>query len=60
MPDPLEQLVKAQRIDYLVKFMIFSESDNLDRQLLNIWLSELTEDLIAEMKDAPATKKSLQ
>lgn len=60
MPDPLEQLVKAQRIDYLVKFMIFSESDNLDRQLLNIWLSELTEDLIADMKDAPATKKSLQ
>ncbi|WP_336795718.1 hypothetical protein [Erwinia aphidicola] len=60
MADPLEQLVKAQRIDYLVKFMVFSESDNLDRQLLNIWLSELTEDLIADMKDAPAIKKSLQ
>lgn len=60
MSDPLEQLIKAQRIDYLVKFMIFSEGDVLDRQLLNIWLGELTEELIAEMKGMPRSEKSLQ
>lgn len=58
MSDPLEQLIKAQRIDYLVKFMIFSEGDSLDRQLLNIWLGELTEDLITDMKGASGSEKS--
>lgn len=60
MSDPLEQLIKAQRIDYIVKFMIFSEGNVLDRQLLNIWLGELTEELIAEMKGMPRPEKSLQ
>ncbi|NNS06006.1 hypothetical protein [Erwinia sp. JH02] len=59
MADPLEQLVKAQRIDFIVKFMICSEVVGQERELLDIWLSELTEDLIVDLKGC-SQKESLQ
>lgn len=58
MADPLEQLVKAQRIDFIVKFMIFSEVAGQQRELLDIWLSELTEDLIVDLKGCGKKKAS--
>ncbi|MFS7361446.1 hypothetical protein AB6896_21680 [Rahnella inusitata] len=53
----LGQIVKVERIDFIVKSMIFSQVEGERRALLNEWLGELTEDLLSDMK-GDAMKKA--
>lgn len=60
MSDPLEQFVKAQRIDFIVNYMNLAKVDEERRDLLAEWLGELTKDLVADLKSSALTTKSLQ
>ena len=49
MSDLLVRVVKAQRIDFIVKYMISSQLEGQKRYLLDEWLGELTEDLVTDL-----------
>lgn len=53
----LGQMVKVERIDFIVQFMICSKLEGERRALLNEWLGELTEDLLNDLK-SDAHKKA--
>lgn len=46
----LSQIVKVERIDFIVKMMTHSLVEDKRRALLDEWLGELTEDLLADLK----------
>lgn len=50
MTDPLEQVIKAQRIDFIVNIMIHSKVEGEQRFLLDEWLGELTKELVDDLK----------
>jgi hypothetical protein len=50
MSASLGQIVKVERIDFIVKLLIFSQAQGERRALLDEWLGELTEDLLSDMK----------
>lgn len=49
MSDMLVHVVKAQRIDFITKFMVLSPPDGEVQSLLSVWLGELTEDLLNDL-----------
>ncbi len=49
MSASLSQIVKVERIDFIVKSLNFLQVDPNRRMLLNEWLGELTEDLLSDM-----------
>ncbi|HDO7030481.1 MULTISPECIES: hypothetical protein [Klebsiella pneumoniae complex] len=52
MSDMLGRVVKAQRIDFIVKFMVSEHPESEAQCLLSEWLGELTEDLLNDLKVA--------
>ncbi|MGC0944551.1 hypothetical protein WKH55_08795 [Pantoea agglomerans] len=50
MSASLSQIVKVERIDFIVKMMTHSLVEDKRRALLDEWLGELTEDLLADLK----------
>lgn len=56
MSEMLGRVVKAQRIEFIVKYMIDSKLQGEQRFLLDEWLGELTEDLLNDLKSAGRQK----
>jgi len=50
MSASLSQIVKVERIDFIVKMMTHSLVEDKRRALLDEWLGELTADLLADLK----------
>ncbi|MDI9768615.1 hypothetical protein OH655_22480 (plasmid) [Pantoea dispersa] len=50
MSASLSQIVKVERIDFIVRMMAHSPAEDKRRELLGEWLGELTEDLLSDLK----------
>ena len=54
----LSQIVKMERIDFIVKLLVFAKVDDERRALIDEWLSDMTEDLLNDMKSEARKKAS--